>query len=165
MQHRPTIVAMVAAAVLSTIGVDIASAQTQPRNCPTVEDQVVTINLNQPTAFRLRVREAAESTVSIFQFPLQGSLQQAGPTPLDFVFVPAPDFDGSTTFTYRVVPPVGCPRSVQLGRVTLTGGNAAGTAVGLAPPPVPTACGVGLAGPALLCCGLLGLGLIRRRRR
>jgi len=144
-----------------------AAAQVEGRNCPVVEDQLVIVDPIRPTPFRLRVADLGEGQISIFQFPLRGTLQPTGPTPLDFVFVPAADFDGTTTFTFRLVPPPGCPRSVQLGRVTLAGGQAAGTATGLAPAMNPTLCGIGLFGPLLLAAAfttLLGTARFRRRR-
>lgn len=93
-------------------------------NCPTQADQAVIVPQGRPVAFRLRVSDLGDGMVSIFQYPAGGILEQTGPTPLDFVFVPQLDFRGTTTFTYRLTPPSGCPRTVQLGRVTLASGNA-----------------------------------------
>ncbi len=148
----PTLAAIIATLVVCT---DQAAAQT--RNCPIVADQLVLVDQAGPTAIRLDVANLGDGDVSIFQFPLGGILQQTGPTPLDFVFVPEEDFNGTTDFTYRVTPPFGCPRSVQLGHVTIAGGTATGTAAGLAPP----VCGIGLFTPAVM---LLTFAAISRRR-
>ncbi len=126
------------------LDVAAAAAQHSTRNCPDVEDQLVIVDQFQPTRFRLRVTDADDSTVGIFQFPLGGALLQPGPTSLDFVFVPAEGFSGSTLFTYRVIPPRDCPRSVRLGRVTLAGGTGEGTAPGLAPTQQQSDCGTSL---------------------
>lgn len=106
-----------------------------PPNCPKLANQSVIISKSGPTAFQLNVTDLGRGTISIFQFPLGGILQQPGPTPLDFVFVPNPDFGGTTTFTYRLTPPVGCDRGMQMGKVTLAGGVSDGTDFGLNEPP------------------------------
>lgn len=122
-------------------GANIAEAQV---NCPRQADQVVIVPHNQPVAFRILVSDLGVGTISVFQYPQGGILEQTGPTPLDFVFVPQLDFRGTTTFTYRLTPPVGCPRGTLLGHVTLAGGNAgsqaegnATTISGLVQPPEP----------------------------
>ncbi|MFQ5502602.1 MAG: hypothetical protein ACE5EQ_09940 [Phycisphaerae bacterium] len=128
----------------------------QFRRCPEVRDQLVMVEQGRPTAFRLDVSGLGDGDVGVFQFPARGILEQSGPGPLDFVFLPAADFNGTTEFTYRVIQSVDCDRDgVQFGRVTLVGGTAAGTAIGLAPPP--TFCGVGPIGLLMLGCCLISL--------
>jgi hypothetical protein len=117
----------------------IREASADDRNCPSVSDQVVNVTPGQPVSFRVDVRNPEGSGISIFQYPLGGILEQAGPTGqqsssfalLDFTFIPGAEFRGSTTFTYRLTPPVGCGRGVLLGKVTLVGGPADSTASGL----------------------------------
>ena len=166
MKHRQRIAVWGLCAVTLLGIAESASAQLQARNCPQVENQLVFVALSQSTAFRLSVTELGEGEVSIFQFPLNGSLEQAGPSPLDFVFIPEAGFDGSTDFTYRVIPPLGCPRSVQLGRVTLAAGTAPGTPVGFATPADIDVhlCGIGLFAPMAIGCGFLGALILRRKR-
>lgn len=145
--------AMVLGALVAAMHVGAATARAQVRLCPQLEDQRVLVEEGRPTAFRVRVTGLGDGDISIFQFPLRGILQQAGPTPLDFVFVPAAGFNGTTEFAYRVIPPADCDQTnVLIGRVTLAGGTAPGTAVGLAPPP--GLCGIGPLGLALLGAGL-----------
>ncbi len=146
------------AVIIATVVVFAGPAFAQTRNCPVVRDQLVVLEPDRPTAFQLNVFDLGDGEVGIFQFPLGGILQQTGPTPLDFVFVPNEDFNGTTEFTYRVTPPFGCPASVELGRVTLAGGTSIGTAAGLAQP----VCGIGLFTPAAM---LLLFASPRRRRR
>lgn len=165
MNRTTIVIASIFCAITFAIGADFARAQFLGRNCPTVEDQLVVIDRNQPTAFRLRVRDLGDGDVSVFQFPLGGVLEQAGPTPLDFVFIPETDFNGTTTFTYRLTPPFECPRSVQLGRVTLAGGTTTGTAVGLPAESRPLLCGVSLFGPLAITIGLIGATNRLRRKR
>jgi len=151
--------AIVAASCLSFILVNltnISMSHAQLQRCPEIRDQLVIVEQGQPTAFRLDVRGLGDGDVGVFQFPARGILEQTGPGPLDFVFLPAADFNGTTEFTYRVIQSVDCDRAgVQLGRVTLVGGTAAGTAIGLAPPP--TFCGVGPIGLLMLGCCLVSL--------
>jgi hypothetical protein len=133
-------VALCAAALLATA----SNVHADPaRNCPALSDQVVIISKTQPTSFRLNVFNADDSSISIFQFPLGGILQQSGPTDLDFVFVPMPDFNGTTTFAYRLIPPPGCSVDFPVGYVTLAGGTADGTDAGLNEPPIEELCGEG----------------------
>jgi len=138
-----------------------AQAEAPDRNCPENADQVIAVTPGQPAIFRIAVHHLGDGQVSIFQYPLGGSLQQSGPTPLDFVFIPQQDFNGSTDLTYRVIPPFGCPRTVQLGRVTLVGGHADSTAVGLVPTVPSTLCGIGSFAPL----GIVGITLFRTQRR
>ncbi|HKQ46553.1 MAG TPA: hypothetical protein VJZ71_00615 [Phycisphaerae bacterium] len=144
-------------AVVSTVRAEPA------RNCPALADQFIIISKTQPTAFRLNVFNLGDSTISIFQFPLGGILQQPGPTPLDFVFVPMPDFGGTTTFAYRLIPPPGCSVDFPVGYVTLAGGTADGTDAGLNDPPVEELCGEGF--PLFFPFALLGFFVAPRRRK
>ena len=159
----------VAALFAAALTIDIPSRGiAQARNCPTSADQIVTVAAGHPTTFRLNVTDLGNGRITIFQYPLGGVLQQTGATPLDFVFTPQFGFNGSTEFTYRIQPPFDCPGSVQLGRVTLVGGFADSTAVGLVPTVAPTVCGIGLFAPALLsmiCMGLIRKGTPRRSNR
>lgn len=136
----------------------------QARNCPAASDQLVVVNPGEPTVFRLAVDGFDASTsggstsgaiVSVFQYPLGGVLQQSGPTPLDFVFLANPDFNGTTLFTYRLTPPTGCPGGTQFGQVDLVGGFSDSTASGLVPTVPPRLCGVtfplGVVASALAC--------------
>lgn len=177
--NLPKNAARVFAAVLSVVL--LASTAIAEVNCPSLVDQTVVVPQGRPVTFRLLVSELGDGTVSIFQYPAGGILEQSGATPLDFVFVPQIDFRGTTTFTYRLTPPVGCPRSVQLGRVTLASGNAgslaednATTASGVVNPPrepglfdlvaaglISNACGVGFAPFGMLTA----IALISGRRR
>ncbi len=145
-------------------------AQADPaRNCPKLVDQSVIISKTGPTEFRLRVFDLGDGTISIFQYPLGGILEQPGPTPLDFVFVPTPDFGGTTTFTYRLTPPFGCDHGVQMGKVTLAGGLSDGTDSGLNDPPKDESnwlldlCGAGL--PLLLPFTVLSMIATAHRAR
>lgn len=167
-----------AAAVCAIILTSTAAAQ---QNCPTQSDQAVIVPPGRPVAFRLLVIDLGAGDVSIFQFPAGGILQQTGPSPLDFVFVPQLDFRGTTVFTYRLTPPAGCPRSVVLGRVTLASGNAGSlaeenetTASGVVDPPaqpglfdlvaaglISSACGVGIVPMGLIA----GMAMLLGKRR
>src|SRR4051812_38503419 len=96
----------------------------ETRNCPIGFDQLIVV-YGQPVAFQLHVENYnAQAAVSIFQYPLGGILEQDGPTPLDFVFVPTADFRGTTTFTYRLSLPDGCASPTQLKTVTFAGAPA-----------------------------------------
>ncbi len=167
----------------AAIMVGVAHDLRAERNCPRIDDQVVIVHGGNPTAFSLAVSDLGEGTVSIFQHPLGGILQQAGSSPLDFVFVPQLDFNGTTTFTYRLIPPRGCGNGAMLGTVTIVGGYAGiaeehtdTTAEGLVPPPERNplasllhafgggACGVGMtAMPILAVATMIASG--RRARR
>jgi len=144
----------------------ISSARAEDRNCPVARDQLVVVTPGQPAAFRLDVTNPDNAIASVFQYPLEGSLSQPGPTPLDFVFVPTRYFSGTTTFTYRLTPKPGCNVGTQLATVTLVGGTAGGTSDGLAiSDPATGLCGAGLlpmalAGVAAVACG----GRVRRSR-
>lgn len=145
------------------------SADAQTRNCPEAYDQFVGVS-GGAVAFRLHIDNPDDSRISIFQYPLGGILEQTGPTDLDYVFVPSADFRGTTTFTYRLIPPLGCTRSTQLGRVTLAGGPLPGGSIdtapsGLVPPPeAPATCGV-LPLPLFASAGAVGFAARRRSRR
>ncbi len=139
-----------------------ADAGAQGGICPDVQDQLVVVAEGQPAAFRLKVENLGDADVSVFQFPLRGILEQTGPSPLDYVFVPGANFNGTTGFVYRISPPLGCPGGELLGRVTLAGGTAEGTAIGLIPEP--GLCGVGFAGLTMTCCIVAGVRHGRRRR-
>ena len=151
------------AAVIAIVCTNLVLRADPVRNCPSLEDQSVIISTTGPTAFKLRVADLGDGTVNIFQFPLGGILQQPGPTPLDFIFVPMPDFGGTTTFTYRLTPPVGCDRGTQLGKVTLAGGVSDGTDSGLNAPRTGLfdLCGAGL--PLLFTLTVLGMIVAGRR--
>ena len=164
-----------AAAIWAIILTSTAAAQ---QNCPTQSDQAVIVPVGRPVAFRLLVNNLGEGGISIFQYPAGGILEQTGPSPLDFVFVPQLDFRGTTAFTYRLTPPSGCPRNVVLGRVTLAGGNAGSlaeqnetTASGVVDPPaqpglfdlvaaglISSACGVGIVPMGLIACVAMLIG-------
>ena len=132
------------------------------RNCPQAADQLIIVG-PAPVAFRLNVANfSADSTVSIFQYPLGGILEQPGPTDLDFIFVPMADFRGTTTFTYRLTPPRGCGNGTTLRTVTLAGGTAESTASGLVVPE--EACGIGMCGAGMVSMlPLMFLGLVRKK--
>jgi hypothetical protein len=158
-RFRRCAVALCAAALFAVASI----ARAEPaRNCPAITDQFIVISKTQPTAFRLNVFNLGDSTVSIFQFPLGGILQQPGPTPLDFVFVPMPDFGGTTTFAYRLIPPPGCSIDYPIGHVTLAGGTADGTDAGLNQPPIEELCGEGF--PLFFPFTLFGFFAAVRRR-
>lgn len=136
------------------------------RNCPTVEDTLVYVQPNQPAAIHLPVVNADDSEVTVFQFPLGGELFPTGPTQLDYVFVPDPDFSGRTTFTLRVSPPRGCGNGTLLATVTLAGGRATETVdlggrIGVAP----ALCGLGASAVPLLACVFFACARFARRRR
>lgn len=120
---------IVCAAITSIATAGRLDAQT--RNCPTVSSQVIRADSGQTAIFRLRATNAETSAITIFQYPLGGILQQVGPTALDYAFVPGPDFNGTTDFTYRLTPPFGCGDGALLGRVTIVGSPATSTAEGL----------------------------------
>lgn len=152
-----------------------SQAQTPTRNCPVATDQLVLVTPGQPAVIHLDVFNAEGSDVSIFQYPLGGSLTPTGPTQLDYVFVPTRYFAGTTTLTYRVSSPFGCQERTQLRTVTLAGGSGVGTGGGLAiSDPANGACGTTtfplLAGQAAgLICYMSGrrrsAALCGRRRR
>lgn len=175
--------ALCSGAAFMTVLACAAMAEAQP-NCPRQTDQLVLVPVGQPVAFSLDVFDLGEGSISIFQYPLGGILQQTGPT--EFVFVPQIDFRGTAEMTYRLTPPAGCPRGVILGKVTLAGGNAgslregnATTAAGLVEPPVEpgifeliaaglisNACGLGFAPMSLLTfAGLVTFRQCRRHAR
>src|ERR1041385_5746614 len=74
----------------------------EPRNCPIIRDQVINVEVGHATIFQLTIQNPEGSRVSIYQYPLGGALQQSGPTPLDFVFLPGKEFNGFSVFTYRL---------------------------------------------------------------
>jgi hypothetical protein len=140
------------------------AARGQGRNCPSVVDQLVPVTPGTAAAFRLNVVNGEAGGISVFQYPLGGVLQSAGPTALDFVFIPTAGFAGTTTFTYRLTPPSECGGGAMLGRVTLVAGPAQGTASGLAVhDPARGLCGAGLL-PLAMSCGMIASGGCRRRR-
>ncbi len=106
-------------------------AVAQTRNCPTVSNQVVRMDSGRSAIFRLAATNADTSTVSVFQYPLGGILEQVGPTPLDYAFIPGPEFRGTTEFSYRLTPPYGCGDGALLGKVSFVGAPATSTAEGL----------------------------------
>lgn len=131
--------------------------------CPDIQDQLVIVTESQPTAFRLDVKNLGDAKVSIFQFPLRGILEQTGPSPLDYAFVPGANFNGTTSLVYRVSPPLSCPGGEMLGRVTFAGGTAEGTAIGLVPET--GVCGVGAIGLAVAGFAVAVIRRAGRRRR
>ena len=122
-------------------------------NCPVIADQVVNVEPGHKTLFHLTVQHAENSTISVVQYPVGGSLQPVGPTPLDFVFVPGKEFNGFSVFTYQLQAPFGCNDTRTRGMVSLMGGQAAGTTTGVTidPPLVVTPA---FAGPLGGLCGL-----------
>ncbi|MBI5763478.1 MAG: hypothetical protein HZA51_08140 [Planctomycetes bacterium] len=122
--------AVIVCAAMSSIGL-AGRVDAQTRNCPTVGSQVIRADSGQSAIFRLNATNAESSAITIFQYPLGGILQQVGPTALDYAFVPGPDFNGTTDFTYRLTPPFGCGDGALLGRVTIVGAPATSTAEGL----------------------------------
>jgi hypothetical protein len=129
-----------------------ASDQFHQPTCPTVQDQTIAVAADQATAFTVGVSNLGSGYVTIFQYPLGGSLLPSGQSPLDFVFTPDIGFTGTTTFVYRVTPETGCRQGALLGRVNLVGPTTGRTFVA----PEAGACGVGtvtalaLAGSALI---------------
>jgi hypothetical protein len=121
--------ALLCAAIIPFITDGDTFAQT--RNCPTVSNQVVRMDSGRSAIFRLAATNAETSTVSVFQYPLGGILEQVGPTALDYAFVPGPEFKGTTEFTYRLSPPFGCGDGSLLGKVSFIGAPATSTASGL----------------------------------
>lgn len=139
--NRRTIVFALAAVLMASAGA-MAQNDTLPRNCPLVRDQTVLVPPGVTVGFHIFVVNPAGATISPYQYPAGGILQQTGP--FDFVFVPRADFNGTTTFTYRLNPPFSCPQGLLLGTVHLAGGNAGNavagtdtTATGLIEPPEP----------------------------
>lgn len=137
----------------------------QGRNCPESHDQTIALTPGHPTTFSLDVENGETAQISIFQYPLGGVLQQTGASPLEFVFTPQYGFNGSTEFTYRIIPPYDCNRTVQLGRVQLVGGYADSTAAGLVPTVPHTVCGVGSFAPLTLSVLTIATAGGRRRRK
>jgi hypothetical protein len=150
-----------AAVVVALITINIASAQNagtsaqQGRNCPEIHEQTVIVHPGHATRFVLHITQPEGSSISIFQYPENGLLQQVTDDSTEFVFLPAEEFSGSTGFTYRLEPPRGCGNGAKLGKVTLIGGVANGTAEGQVPVdeidpliaalfPLATVCGTGL---------------------
>jgi hypothetical protein len=128
------------------------------RNCPIALDQYVIVG-SGPAAFSARVENFNDKCqLSIFQYPLGGILEQPGPTPLDFLFVPETDFRGTTTFSYRLTVPRGCGNGTILKTVTLARGTSESTASGVVPPP--TVCGAGMCGAGMSSLMLMPLMLV-----
>ena len=141
-----------------TIGHNSGTSAQLGRNCPELHDQTVIVAPGTATRFVLDITQPEGSSISIFQYPENGLLQQVDDDSTHFVFLPAVEFSGSTGFTYRLEPPRGCGNGAKLGKVTLMGGLANGTAFGQVPPeveefdplldlvlPIATTCGTGLA--------------------
>ena len=134
------------------------------RNCPSVEDAVVVLRSTGPTTFRLPVRNAENSVVTVFQFPLGGQLTPDGGGQLDYVFAPGRTFGGRTILQFRVSPQPGCGGTL-LGRVTLTGSRATqsvhpGGPIGAAP----QVCGSDAFVVSVLACAGIGFAWFARRR-
>ncbi|MFQ5424908.1 MAG: hypothetical protein ACE5F9_13140 [Phycisphaerae bacterium] len=150
------------AVFLACTGTETSQAQI---NCPSAEDALVIVQPNQPAVIHLPVVNAADSVVTVFQFPLGGALVASGPTQLDFTFSPDRTFTGRTTFSYRVSPPRGCGNGTLLRRVTLVGGTATqpvdlGGRVRVSP----ALCGTGVVTVSVLAFAGIGLVLFARRR-
>lgn len=133
--------------------------------CPESTDQVVVVTPGRPSVFNLNVKNLGAGQVTVFTYPLGGTLQPTGGSPLEFVFTPQYGFNGTTEFTYRILPPFDCERAVHLGRVTLVGGYADSTVVGLVPTLPPTICGLGTLVPLAVVSGAFLAAGMRRRRR
>jgi len=131
--------------------------------CPVAEDDLVIVEADRPAEIHLPVANLGDGDVTIFQHPLGGLLHAAGPSLLDYVFIPDSDFRGSTTLVYRVTPAGECPDSFLLGTVTLAVGAGA-TSLDLGGRVSVALCGIGFASPLLAAAMLLGLSRIRRRR-
>lgn len=160
--RRFALIALVAIGTLSSA----VTAFAQGRNCPESHDQTIALTPGHPTTFRLDVENGESAQISIFQYPLGGVLQQTGASPLEFVFTPQYGFNGSTEFTYRIIPPYDCNRTVQLGRVQLVGGYSDSTAAGLVPTVPHSVCGVGSFAPLALSVVMIATagGRLRRKR-
>lgn len=156
MKHTRRGIAVLFFSLMTAMTIDVALSHAQASACPVLEDQLVIVEEGRPIGFRLQVDGLGDGDIGIFQYPERGILEQAGSSPLDFVFVPASNFNGTTEFTYRVIPPASCRRAgVLFGHVTIAGGTAAGTAIGLAPPA--GLCGIGPLGLMTLALGMLGM--------
>lgn len=159
-----------------------SNAGAQTRNCPIQKDQTVTVPSGGVAHFKLDVTNADDARISIFQYPLDGILEQSTGSPLEFTFISQPEFNGSSVFTYRLDPPPGCENGTVLGKVTLVGGSALGTASGIQqevkhePTPLETfvttfiaaskanPCGLGAVLPLTLTGALLFVAQRTRRR-
>ena len=161
--------------LLLTIAIFTAPAvrADETRNCPFISDQVINVEVGHATIFQLTIQNPVGSTISIYQYPLGGALQQSGPTPLDFVFLPGKEFNGFSVFTYRIQPPFGCPEDRTLGKVSFMGGQAAGTTTGItidpntgvAPVnPLAELCGLGMT-PLFMSAGAAWMIVLCSRRR
>ncbi len=97
-----------AAASAQNAGIDYNSDDTNTpavgRNCPAIQDAAYVVDPVAPTPVFLPVTNAENATVSIFQYPTGGDVIFAGPSQLDYLFVPDNSFDGRATLRYRVTP-------------------------------------------------------------
>ncbi len=158
MRLHPAVWAAIAAGCLA------AAPALAQRNCPSAEDAVVVLRTDGPTPFRLPVRNAEASVVTVFQFPLGGQLMPAGTGQLDYVFAPDRTFGGRTILQFRVSPQPGCGGTL-LGKVTLSGSRATqsvdfGGPIGAAP----EVCGSDAFVVSVLACAGIGFAWFARRR-
>jgi hypothetical protein len=146
-------------AAVVTLSAGPASAQISVPSCPTVTDQVVSVASQQATAFTVGVDNLGHGSVSIFQYPLGGTLVP-GNTATDFVFIPDDGFVGTTTFVFRVTPETGCLQGAILGKVTFVGPN---TGRQFVSPEAHRVCGMGVPLALAPCTLMIALRLTARR--
>ena len=148
-------------ATVVTLSTGPARAQFSVPTCPTVQDQTVSVTSQQATEFTVGVDNLGHGSVSIFQYPLGGTLV-SGNSSTDFVFIPDIGFADTTTLVFRVTPEVGCPQGALLGKVTFVGPT---TSRQYVPPGTHTLCGAGVPIAVLPGTLLIALRFAPRRHR
>jgi len=100
--------------------------------------------------------------VSIFQYPTGGDVVFAGPSQLDYLFVPDNSFDGHATLRYRVTPRGDCNGDTFIGSVSLVGGRVATDGL---PDFHRRACGIGASHVLMMAsAGAMLVFAVQRRR-
>jgi hypothetical protein len=153
------IVALCATVVMLHAG--LARGQSQLPECPSADDQLVNVTAQQAAPFTVAVKNLGNGSVSIFQYPLGGTLM-VGMKTTDFVFIPDAGFTGTTTFMYRVTPEAGCKKGALLGKVTFVGPTTS-RQFGTVNDPK-NICGTSTPLVVAACSLMIGVGRARRRR-
>ena len=120
MERARRLCALVLCATAAGMQAGTAWGQAQAPSCPIVTDIVVNVTSQQAVLFTVGVVNLGAGSVSIYQYPLGGTLV-SGAESTDFVFIPDDGFTGTTTFMYRVTPESGCLRGALLWKVTFVG--------------------------------------------
>ncbi|MFO0972833.1 MAG: hypothetical protein U1A27_05250 [Phycisphaerae bacterium] len=151
------------AVLLPLLAAGAATAQT-PTICPSVTQQAVIVHPGTATPVRLAVHNAQRSNVTIYAYPTGGQLVWAGPSQLDYIFLPDGSYAGTTYASYRVDQPAGCAGPSLQGNVQFVIEGAPQVDVGGSVGVRPVICGADFI-PVVIPPLLAFAGLRRLRRR